>query len=66
MFMFSCERLAHFTGVALELTPNFDFKRKTPPPGLQLGNLVGKVVGLRRGLLQVLALAVAISSNAAM
>lgn len=54
----------HFTGVALELTPNFDFKRKTPPPGLQLGNLVGKVVGLRRGLLQVLALAVVLETIA--
>lgn len=47
----------HFTGVALELAPDFAFKRKAPAPGLQLGDLISKVVGLKRGLLQVLVLA---------
>ncbi|MET0323223.1 MAG: peptidase domain-containing ABC transporter [Duganella sp.] len=54
----------HFTGVALELAPDFAFRRKAPAPGLQLGHLIGKVVGLKRGLLQVLVLAVGLETIA--
>lgn len=54
----------HFTGVALELTPGISFQRKTPPPPVQLGKLVGRIVGLKRGLLQMLMLALALEGLA--
>ncbi|OWQ44337.1 hypothetical protein CDL60_24765 [Roseateles noduli] len=44
---------AHFTGVALELTPNADFQPAAPAPRVSLGALTGKVLGLRRSLLQI-------------
>ncbi|WP_431287613.1 peptidase domain-containing ABC transporter [Roseateles chitinivorans] len=44
---------AHFTGVALELTPNADFRPAAPAPRVSLGALTGKVLGLRRSLLQI-------------
>ncbi len=52
------EMSAHFTGVALELTPNADFKPEQQAPRLSLGSLTGKVTGLKRSLLQILAVAV--------
>ena len=48
---------AHFTGVAVELTPNADFKPAAPPPRVSLAALTGKVLGLRRSLLQILLVA---------
>ncbi|GJJ05426.1 toxin transporter [Duganella rhizosphaerae] len=47
-----------FTGVVLELSPGLAFQRKAPPPPLQLRALMGRVVGLKRGLLQLAGLAV--------
>jgi ATP-binding cassette subfamily B protein RaxB len=46
----------HFTGVALELSPTPAFKKQEEVQDISLGTLVGQVVGLRRALLQVLAL----------
>jgi ATP-binding cassette, subfamily B, bacterial CvaB/MchF/RaxB len=48
---------AHFTGVAVELTPNADFKPAAPPPRVSLTALTGKVLGLRRSLVQILLVA---------
>ena len=47
----------HFTGVALELTPNADFKPEAPPPRVSLKSLTGKVLGLKRSLFQIFAVA---------
>ena len=47
----------HFTGVALELAPNADFQPRRASPRLQLGQLTGKVRGLRRSLSQIFVVA---------
>ena len=51
---------AHFTGVAVELTPNADFKPAAPPPRVSLAALTGKVLGLCRSLVQILLVALAL------
>jgi len=48
----------HFTGVALELTPNADFRPANKRQRIALKALTGKVLGLKRSLFQVFALAV--------
>ncbi len=58
------EMSSHFTGVALELTPNADFKPAKQAPRLSLGSLTGKVSGLKRSLLQILAVAVVLEAFA--
>ncbi|MBB2487209.1 peptidase domain-containing ABC transporter [Mitsuaria sp. WAJ17] len=58
------EMSSHFTGVALELTPNADFKPQKQAPRLSLGSLTGKVSGLKRSLLQILAVAVVLEAFA--
>jgi ATP-binding cassette subfamily B protein RaxB len=50
----------HFTGIALELTPTAQFEIKEERQVFSLFSLMGRVVGLRRGLLQVLALGLAL------
>ena len=50
----------HFTGVALELTPDGEFEPAQAPPRIRLRSVIGRVVGLRRSLGQLLALALAI------
>ncbi|PRC94877.1 peptidase domain-containing ABC transporter [Solimicrobium silvestre] len=50
----------HFTGVALELAPSPSFKPKEESKKIAVRDLTGKVVGLRRALLQVLVLALAL------
>ena len=50
----------HFTGVALELSPRADFTPERGGRAPRLGDLLGRVVGWKRGLAQVLALAVAL------
>ena len=52
------ETSRHFTGVALELTPNADFKPAPPSPRIPLRALTGQILGLKRSLLQILALAI--------
>lgn len=47
----------HFTGVALELTPNADFKPADQRQRVALSALTGKVLGLGRSLFQIFAVA---------
>jgi ATP-binding cassette, subfamily B, bacterial CvaB/MchF/RaxB len=54
------ELAKHFTGVALELTPTADFKKKVEVQNYSLLSLMGRVVGLQRGLLQILLLGLAL------
>jgi ATP-binding cassette subfamily B protein RaxB len=46
----------HFTGIALELTPTAQFEAKEERQHVSLFSLMGHVIGLRRGLFQLLAL----------
>ncbi|MFB9243176.1 peptidase domain-containing ABC transporter [Massilia antarctica] len=50
----------HFTGVALELLPTAQFEQKDATRRMSIKQLTGPVVGLRRALLQVFALALAL------
>jgi ATP-binding cassette subfamily B protein RaxB len=50
----------HFTGVVLELTPQADFKPHTERQSVTLRQLLGRVTGLRRSLLQIFTLALAL------
>lgn len=50
----------HFTGVALELTPTAQFEAQEERQQISLFALMGRVVGLRRGLTQLLALGLAL------
>ena len=50
----------HFTGIALELTPSAQFEAKEERQQFSLFSLMGHVIGLRRSLLQVLALGLAL------
>lgn len=43
----------HFTGVALELTPGADFSIQAPVPRVGLKLLIGRVTGLKRSMLQI-------------
>jgi ATP-binding cassette subfamily B protein RaxB len=50
----------HFTGVVLELTPAAEFEPRTERQSVSLRQLLGRVTGLKRSLLQVFALALAL------
>ena len=50
----------HFTGVALELTPTADFKPKDERKQVALSSLTGRVLGLKRSLLHILGIALAL------
>jgi ATP-binding cassette subfamily B protein RaxB len=50
----------HFTGVALELTPTGGFEPAVEPPRIRLRALLGRLSGVRRALLQLSGLALAI------
>jgi ATP-binding cassette subfamily B protein RaxB len=50
----------HFTGVALELTPSAAFKPKDERKHIPISDLTGHIVGLRRALVQVILLALAL------
>lgn len=50
----------HFMGVALELTPTAEFKKAEEKQQFSLLSLMGRVVGLKRGLLQLLTLGLAL------
>jgi ATP-binding cassette subfamily B protein RaxB len=50
----------HFTGVALELTPMAGFEPAQAAPRVRLQSLVGRIVGLKRSLAQLFAMALAI------
>lgn len=51
----------HFTGVALELSPNADFKPEDARQRVALSALTGKVLGLKRSLFQIFAVAVVLA-----
>jgi ATP-binding cassette subfamily B protein RaxB len=53
-----------FTGVALELWPTTDFKRKEPKQAVHLRSLIGRVSGLYSSATQVLTLALALEAFA--
>jgi len=50
----------HFTGVVLELAPAVDFRPRTERQSISLRQLLGRVSGLKRSLLQIFALALAL------
>jgi ATP-binding cassette subfamily B protein RaxB len=52
----------HFTGVALELAPTSRFQPRDERRRLRLRDLMGRVVGLKRSLAQVLVLALALQA----
>jgi ATP-binding cassette subfamily B protein RaxB len=52
----------HFTGVALELSPAADFVPKAERQAVRLKDLVGPVRGLKRSLVQILLLALALEA----
>jgi ATP-binding cassette subfamily B protein RaxB len=54
------EASQHFTGVALELTPSAAFKPKDERKQIAIRDLTGHIVGLRRALVQVMLLALAL------
>ncbi|MEO7007934.1 MAG: peptidase domain-containing ABC transporter, partial [Caldimonas sp.] len=49
-----------FTGIALELTPQADFRPQVARQSVNLRQLLGRVSGLKRSLLQIFALAFAL------
>ena len=52
----------HFTGVVLELTPQADFKPHTERRDMSLRQLLGRVTGLKRSLLQIFVLALGLEA----
>ncbi|ATQ74593.1 hypothetical protein CR152_08725 [Massilia violaceinigra] len=50
----------HFTGVALELCPTAAFKKEDRTKKISIRELAGKIIGLRRALVQVIMLALAL------
>jgi ATP-binding cassette subfamily B protein RaxB len=54
------EASSSFTGVALELTPNHDFKQRERAPAIGLRRLTGRVRGLVAGLAQLIVLSLAL------
>jgi ATP-binding cassette subfamily B protein RaxB len=50
----------HFTGVALELRPGTNFALAPPAPPLRWRQLLGRISGLKRSLLQIMGLALAL------
>jgi ATP-binding cassette, subfamily B, bacterial CvaB/MchF/RaxB len=54
----------YFTGVALELSPTTDFRKQDIREKLRLSNLWERVIGLKRGILQVLLLSVVLQAFA--
>lgn len=50
----------HFTGVGLELAPTADFKPAEERQRVTVRALIGRVIGLKRSLIQIVVLAIAI------
>lgn len=50
----------HFTGIALELSPNADMRPSQPAPAIAISQLTGKIIGLWRALGLVLLLSLAL------
>lgn len=49
-----------FTGVAIELRPSHEFSAQKPRPPISIKSLIGKISGLRRSLVQMAVLAIAL------
>jgi ATP-binding cassette, subfamily B, bacterial CvaB/MchF/RaxB len=58
------EASSHFTGVALELTPTAEFKPADLRRKVRLRDLVGRIFGLKRALLNIVLLAVGLETIA--
>ncbi len=54
------EASGKFTGVALELLPGLEFKEEKPKPSVSFRQLAGSIGGLKRSLLQMLLLSLAL------
>ncbi len=54
------EMNSHFTGIALEVSPSPEFAIRTQAPKIEWNRLLGRIVGLKRSLAQLLILAVAL------
>lgn len=54
----------HFTGVALELTPNTEFQAEPLKPRIRLKYLTKHIVGLKRALTNIFVLAIALETIA--
>jgi len=52
----------HYTGVALEVTPQADFAPRTERQTITLARLLGRVRGLKRSLVQIFVLALALEA----
>ena len=52
----------HFTGIVLELAPQAEFEPQTARQNVSLRQLLGRVTGLKRSLLQIFTLAVALEA----
>lgn len=52
----------HFTGVVLELTPQADFKPRDVQRTVSLRQLLGRVTGLKRSLMQIFVLALTLEA----
>ena len=52
----------HFTGVVLELTPAAEFQPRVERQSVTMRQLLGRVTGLKRSLLQIFALALALEA----
>ena len=50
----------HFTGIALELTPGGEFTRAEAAPRVRVSRLLGRLAGIKRSLVLLLGLALAI------
>lgn len=57
-----CEVAQHFTGIALELTPSEQFVKRKETQEFSLTLLVGRVIGLKRNLSQILLLGLAMQA----
>jgi ATP-binding cassette subfamily B protein RaxB len=55
---------AHFTGIALELTPTTEFRHEDERRRVRLRDLMGPVTGLKRSMAQVFGLALALQAMA--
>lgn len=58
------EAARKFTGVALELWPGLEFKEEKPKPSVSFRQLAGSIGGLKRSLLQILLLSLALQAFA--
>ncbi|WED22395.1 peptidase domain-containing ABC transporter [Vibrio sp. JC009] len=54
----------HFTGIALELTPTHDFKKRYEKEKTKLSELIGKTIGLKASLIKIFVFALVLEALA--